>query len=45
MGAKAKQFYFKLARVVAYIVCHIVVLTRKIISVNIDGSKMVDIVS
>ena len=37
------KLYFKFA--VADVICHALVLTRKIISVNSDGNKIVDIVS
>ena len=36
---------FKFSVAVADVVCHALVLTRKVISVNSDGNKMVDIVS
>ena len=36
---------FKFSAAVADIICHALVLTRKVISVNSDGNKMVDIVS
>ena len=45
IGPQALQLNFKCARVVAGIVCHALVLTRKIISVINDFSEMVDIVS
>ena len=39
------QLKFKLSVAVADVICHALVLTRKVISVNSDGNKMVDIVS
>ena len=43
--AQAMQLNFKFVRGVADIICHALVLTKKNISFNSDGSKMVDIVS
>ena len=46
IGAQATRLNFKFARGIAvYIICHALLLTRRIISVNSDGSKMADIVS
>ena len=45
IGAQTKHLNFKFARGVADIICHALVLTRKIVSFNIDDSKMVHIVS
>ena len=42
--AQAKQLNLKFARGVADIICQALVLIRRIIRVNSDGSKMVDIV-
>ena len=39
------QLNFKFSAAVADVICHALVLTRKVISVNSDGNKMVDIVS
>ena len=36
---------FKFSAAVADVICHALVLTRKVISVNSDGNKMVDIIS
>ena len=36
---------FKFSVAVADVICHALVLTRKVISVNSDGNKMIDIVS
>ena len=45
IGAQAKQLNFKFACDVVGTICHALVLTRGIISVDTDDSKMVDIVS
>ena len=39
------QLNFKFSAAVADVICHALVLTRKVISVNSDGNKMVDRVS
>ena len=39
------QHNFKFSAAVADVMCHALVLTRKVICVNSDGNKMVDIVS
>ena len=39
------QLNFKFSAAVADVICHALVLTRKVISVNSDGIKMVDIIS
>ena len=39
------QLNFKFSVAVSDVICHILVLTRKVISVNSDGKKVVDIVS
>ena len=36
------QLNFKFSAAVADVKCHALVLTRKVISVNSDGNKMVD---
>ena len=38
-----KMIKFSVA--VADVICHAIVLTRKVVSVNSDGNKMVDIIS
>ena len=43
--AQTIQIHFKFARGLADNICPALVLTRRIISVNSDGSKIVDIVS
>ena len=45
IGPQPIQLNFKLSAAVADIICHALVLTRKVISVNSDGNKMVDIIS
>ena len=45
IGPQPKQLNFKFSAAVADIICHGLVLTRKVISVNSDGNKKVDIVS
>ena len=45
IGPKTIQLNFKFSTAVADIICHALVLTRKVISVNSDGNKMVDIIS
>ena len=45
IGPQPIQLYFKFSAVVADVICHALVLNRKVISVNSDGNKMVDIVS
>ena len=45
IGPKPIQLNFKFSAAVADVICHALVLTRKVISVNSDGNKMVDIVS
>ena len=39
------QLNFKFSAAVADVICHALVLTRKVISVSSDGNKMVDIIS
>ena len=45
IGPQPIQHNFKFSAAVADVICHALVLTRKVISVNTDGNKMVDIVS
>ena len=45
IGPQPIQSYFKFSVAVADVICHTLVLTRKVISVNSDGNKMVDIIS
>ena len=45
IGPQPIQLNFKFSAAVADVICHALVLTRKAISVNSDGNKMVDIVS
>ena len=45
IGPQPIQINFKFSAAVADVICHALVLTRKVISVNSDGNKMVDIIS
>ena len=45
IGPQPIQLNFKFSAAVADVICHALVLIRKVISVNSDGNKMVDIVS
>ena len=45
IGPQPIQLNFKFSAAVADVICHELVLTRKVISVNSDGNKMVDIIS
>ena len=45
IGPQPIQLKFKFSVPVTDVMCHALVLTRKVISVNSDGNKMVDIVS
>ena len=45
IGPQPIQLNFKFSAAIADVICHALVLTRKVISVNSDGNKMVDIVS
>ena len=45
IGPQPKQLNSKFSAAVADVICHALVLTRKVISVISDGNKMVDIVS
>ena len=45
IGPQPIQLNFKFSAAVADVICHALVLTRKDISVNSDGNKMVDIIS
>ena len=44
IGPQPIQLNFKFSAAVADVICHALVLTRKVISVNSDGNKTVDIV-
>ena len=45
IGPQPMQLNFKLIAAVTDVICHVLVLNRKVISVNSDGNKTVDIVS
>ena len=45
IGPQLIQLNFKFSAAVADVTCHALVLTRKVISVNSDGNKMVGIIS
>ena len=45
IGPQPIQLNFKFSAAVADVICHALVLTRKVISVNSDGNKMIDIIS
>ena len=45
IGPQPIQLIFKFSAAVADVICHALVLTRKVISVNSDGNKMVYIIS
>ena len=45
MGPQPIPLNFKFSTAVADVICHALVLTRKVISVNSDVNKMVDIIS
>ena len=45
IGPQPIQLNFKFSAAVADVICHALVLTRTVISVNSDGNKMVDIIS
>ena len=45
IGPQPIQLNYKLSAANADVICHALVLTRKVISVNSDGNKMVDILS
>ena len=45
IGPQPIQLNFKFSAAVADVICHALVLTRKVISVHSDGKKMVDIIS
>ena len=46
IGPQPIQLNFKFSAAVADVICHaLLLLTRKVISVNSDGNKMVDIIS
>ena len=44
IGPQPIQLILKFSAAVADVICHVLVLTRKVISVNSDGNKMVDII-
>ena len=44
IGSQPIQLNFKFSSAVAAVICLALVLTRKVISVNSDGNKMVDII-
>ena len=45
IGPQPIQINFKFSAAVADVICHALVLTIKVISVNSNGNKMVDIIS
>ena len=45
IGPQPIGVYFKFSAAVADVICHALIFTRKVISVNIYGNKMVDIIS
>ena len=45
IGPQPIQLNFKFSAAVADVICYALVITRKVISVNSDGNKMVDIIS
>ena len=45
IGSQPIQLNLKFNAAVADVICHALVLTRKVFSVNSDGNKMVDIIS
>ena len=45
IGPQPIKLNFIFSAAVADVICHALVLTRKVISVNSDGNKMVDIIS
>ena len=45
IGPQPIQLNFKFSAAVADVICHALLFTRKVISVNSDGNKMVDVVS
>ena len=44
IGSQPIQLNFKFSAAVSDVICHALVLTRKVISVNSDGNKMVDFI-
>ena len=44
IGPQPIQLNFKFSAAVADVICHALLLFRKVISVNSDGNKMVDII-
>ena len=45
IGPQPIQLNFKFSAAVADVICHALVLTRKVISVNSHGNKIVDLIS
>ena len=45
IGPQPIQLNFKFSAAVADVICHALILARKVISVNSDGNKIVDIIS
>ena len=45
LGPQPIQLNFQISAAVSDVICHALVLTKKVISVNSDGNKTVDIVS
>ena len=45
IGPQPIQLIFKFSAAVANVICHALVFTRKVISVNSDANKMVDLIS
>ena len=45
IGPQPRPLNFKFSAAVADVICHALVLTRKVISVNSDGNKMLDIIA
>ena len=45
IGPQPIQLNFEFSAAVADVICHALVLTRNVISVNKNGNKMVDLIS
>ena len=45
MGPQPIQLNFKFSVAIAHVICHALVLSRNVNSLNSDGNKMVDIIS
>ena len=45
LGPQPIHLIFKFSAAFADVICHALLLTRKVISVNSDGNKMVDFIS